>query len=33
MFLHERGAYNTMYFTAYFGALMVNNLADQKYWL
>ena len=23
MFLHERGAYSTMYFTAYFGALMV----------
>jgi MFS family permease len=25
MFLHERGAYNTMYFTAYFGALMVSD--------
>ena len=24
MFLHERGAYNTMYFTAYFGSLMVR---------
>ncbi|KAJ5206440.1 Major facilitator superfamily domain general substrate transporter [Penicillium cf. griseofulvum] len=26
MFLHERGAYNTMYFTAYFGALMVGPI-------
>ncbi|KAH1273370.1 hypothetical protein KXW98_007321 [Aspergillus fumigatus] len=24
MFLHERGAYNTLYFTAYFGSLMVG---------
>ncbi|CAI7643864.1 unnamed protein product [Penicillium glandicola] len=26
MFLHERGAYNTMYFTAYFGSLMVGPI-------
>jgi hypothetical protein len=26
MFLHERGAYNTLYFTAYFGSLMVSLL-------
>lgn len=25
MFLHERGAYNTLYFTAYFGSLMVRS--------
>lgn len=24
MFLHERGAYNTLYFTVYFGSLMVR---------
>lgn len=27
MFLHERGAYNTLYFTAYFGSLMVRTLS------
>ncbi|KAI1909908.1 hypothetical protein LOZ61_004745 [Ophidiomyces ophidiicola] len=26
MFLHERGAYNTLYFTAYFGSLMVGPI-------
>ncbi|KAL4914526.1 major facilitator superfamily domain-containing protein [Aspergillus aurantiobrunneus] len=26
LFLHERGAYNTLYFTAYFGSLMVNPI-------
>ncbi|KAJ5971579.1 Major facilitator superfamily domain general substrate transporter [Penicillium vulpinum] len=26
MFLHERGAYNTVYFTAYFGSLMVGPI-------
>ncbi|OQE43519.1 hypothetical protein PENCOP_c003G01897 [Penicillium coprophilum] len=26
MFLHERGAYNTMYFTAFFGSLMVGPI-------
>ncbi|EEP78144.1 predicted protein [Uncinocarpus reesii 1704] len=26
MFLHERGAYNTLYFTTYFGALMVGPI-------
>lgn len=25
MFLHERGAYNTLYFCWYFGSLMVRN--------
>lgn len=25
MFLHERGAYNTLYFTVYFGSLMVRR--------
>lgn len=25
MFLHERGAYNTLYFTAFFGSLMVRE--------
>src|SRR5271156_5247276 len=27
MFLHERGAYNTLYFTTYFGPLMVSGQA------
>lgn len=27
MFLHERGAYNTLYFTVYFGSLMVRRFA------
>ncbi|KAL2851341.1 major facilitator superfamily domain-containing protein [Aspergillus pseudodeflectus] len=26
LFLHERGAYNTLYFTAYFGSLMVGPI-------
>ncbi|KAJ9326902.1 hypothetical protein DTO027B5_4728 [Paecilomyces variotii] len=26
MFLHERGAYNTLYFTAYFGSLMIGPI-------
>lgn len=26
MFLHERGAYNTLYFTVYFGALMIGPI-------
>ncbi|QVM05912.1 hypothetical protein D8B26_000619 [Coccidioides posadasii str. Silveira] len=26
MFLHERGAYNTLYFTTYFGALMIGPI-------
>lgn len=28
MFLHERGAYNTLYFTVYFGSLMVSSLSS-----
>jgi MFS family permease len=28
MFLHERGAYNTLYFTVYFGSLMVRGLSS-----
>src|SRR6266498_411244 len=31
MFLHERGAYNTLYFTFYFGSLMV--CATESDWL
>ena len=27
MFLHERGAYNTLYFTVYFGSLMVSLIS------
>jgi len=26
MFLHERGAYNTLYFTFYFGSLIVGPI-------
>jgi MFS family permease len=26
MFLHERGAYNTLYFTTYFGSLMIGHI-------
>jgi MFS family permease len=29
-FLHERGAYNTLYFTFYFGSLMVRILATEN---
>lgn len=25
IFLHERGAYNTLYFTAYFGSMIVRR--------
>ncbi|KAK2749400.1 hypothetical protein FQN57_006332 [Myotisia sp. PD_48] len=37
MFLHERGAYNTLYFTFYFGSLMVGPIiagpmADHLHW-
>jgi hypothetical protein len=26
MFLHERGAYNTLYFTTYLGSLMIGHI-------
>ena len=28
MFLHERGAYNTLYFAFYFGSLMVSRIPN-----
>ena len=28
MFLHERGAYNTLYFAFYFGSLMVSSTTN-----
>ena len=30
MFLHERGAYNTLYFTFYFGSLMVGPIISGR---
>lgn len=32
MFLHERGGYNTLYFTVYFGSLMVRCIPTPLAW-